>query len=1343
MKKLFTLLLLVFSFYAFAAPAPGNDECNTAQVLARQSGIMCTSTFAATTIDATASSQTAIYNTDKDDDIWFEITLAPGQTEGKIQVSGIVYAGTAVDIVFELWTPDCGTRLPYSLAGGTVGDFQWNLTGLTSGTYKVRAYTNNTSTRASFNICFLAGPINDDCANATMAPVQNGTCNTAAPATTMEASGSSQTAFIPAYADDDVWYKFTTGPTGTAGTVKVVIRIIDVNYGLNTPESIALELRDASGGICNNAYINSTILPETGGSFSVNNLDPSTQYSVRIYTNNNTSRIVSFGFCVFAPVPPANDDCASPTDISLSSNTGFVVQADGTIGASASSQTSGDGSGKDDDVWFSFTTPASALSGQAVISDHSYSTGSGQPVFELWDNCGSSFLAWNFGSLSWNMGGLTLAPSTTYRLRVYTYGSSSRFNTFKVTVNLLLPPPANDTYAGAVTLPLNAGNTCTSAATGGTTIGANQEPGYPACGGATQRKDVWYKFTATKTTALIQLTNVGLVSGSSSTLVMDVFEGSNTGPLKLCSNTGTLDFDASAPGATLTIGTNYFIRVYNQDASSSSTFDLCTRVSLGLTFSNCNNAVSMPVSTDEFCVGAVRLTNVDANKGTLSPGCTVDQWNSIWVKFVAPSNPGDHQLSIQNYQVVTGSMPTFYVSMYSGTCGSLTQINCNIGGLQDIPATLTPGQTYFVNIETYTAASQGNFDVCIRRKPGVPTNAACASAQVLTATSNASAPYVNGTTLGVTVASTQDCFSMNTPNRIVWYKFTATATSHFVDIRDFVQLSSNANGAGIRVRQGTCAALTDLSSPVCVFAVANQNQKITGLTIGNEYFIEVMENTFNGGPVSYKIRVIGDAPPANDESSGAITLVQSPDCTPVSHTLRFSTLSSATAPSGTFSEDVWFKFTAVATSATVSMVSRLAPNPQIALYAADATTLLNDGNFGSATFSSLVIGNVYYLRILNAGTASANPNEDFTICVTGTPASAVASEPTPGSCIQNDNTVTSTNSGTWLHFLKSGNIIASVLDVPGGGGMGAMTAKYFVNTGAVRSDAGGEEYLDRNIDIAPAIQPTNPVTVRLYFSKTEFQRLVGANDGDGNDVYWLNDLKISKFSNLTCQSVIGTTGELLYAISGYGNFGGNAYYLDVIVPSFSSFYVMNTTGVLPVTCGGFNYERKNSSVRLSWRTLTEINASHFEIQRSFNGTEFHKIGMVQANGNPSAYGFVDASAGDNVVYYRLLSVDKDGSGKFACNTIKASVAGVRQPIFGNAYPNPVTNEINVKMNRSYNGNVGLQVIDATGHIVLTRSTVVHPSDSKIRMQLLNLPKGVYALRLQTAEGVETIRFTKH
>ena len=95
----------------------------------------------------------------------------------------------------------------------------------------------------------------------------------------------------------------------------------------------------------------------------------------------------------------------------------------------------------------------------------------------------------------------------------------------------------------------------------------------------------------------------------------------------------------------------------------------------------------------------------------------------------------------------------------------------------------------------------------------------------------------------------------------------------------------------------------------------------------------------------------------------------------------------------------------------------------------------------------------------------------------------------------------------------------------------------------------------------------------------------------------------------------------------------------------------NACVILPVTLLQFRANKQNDDVLLEWTTEQEINFQWFEIERSLDGVNFTKAGVVYGRGGitRNAYSYTDINAIDNgyVIYYRLKMVDKDGLYKYS------------------------------------------------------------------------------------------------
>ncbi|MDA8886420.1 hypothetical protein N9I68_02465 [Bacteroidia bacterium] len=83
------------------------------------------------------------------------------------------------------------------------------------------------------------------------------------------------------------------------------------------------------------------------------------------------------------------------------------------------------------------------------------------------------------------------------------------------------------------------------------------------------------------------------------------------------------------------------------------------------------------------------------------------------------------------------------------------------------------------------------------------------------------------------------------------------------------------------------------------------------------------------------------------------------------------------------------------------------------------------------------------------------------------------------------------------------------------------------------------------------------------------------------------------------------------------------------------------TVLLPVEHTSFDAKRDQSITNLSWKTASELNNSHFEIERSTNGVDFKTIGSVTGNGTSNelnSYTFQNQNS-ISTAYCRLKQLD--------------------------------------------------------------------------------------------------------
>lgn len=185
------------------------------------------------------------------------------------------------------------------------------------------------------------------------------------------------------------------------------------------------------------------------------------------------------------------------------------------------------------------------------------------------------------------------------------------------------------------------------------------------------------------------------------------------------------------------------------------------------------------------------------------------------------------------------------------------------------------------------------------------------------------------------------------------------------------------------------------------------------------------------------------------------------------------------------------------------------------------------------------------------------------------------------------------------------------------------------------------------------------------------------------------------------------------------------------VTNFSPFTLASTTGnnPLPIELLSFTAKPEGDNVRIDWITATEVNSSHFEVERSSDGLYFEPIATVNAAGNSAvlqSYTTMDAAPINGVNYYRLRMVDLDGTVEYS----PVKIVTFEQDNSLVLYPNPVANELTIQSDANVKS---VQVYGLDGKLVLDQPIGAR---GVISMSLETLESGVYLVHINT--GTDTV-----
>lgn len=167
---------------------------------------------------------------------------------------------------------------------------------------------------------------------------------------------------------------------------------------------------------------------------------------------------------------------------------------------------------------------------------------------------------------------------------------------------------------------------------------------------------------------------------------------------------------------------------------------------------------------------------------------------------------------------------------------------------------------------------------------------------------------------------------------------------------------------------------------------------------------------------------------------------------------------------------------------------------------------------------------------------------------------------------------------------------------------------------------------------------------------------------------------------------------------------------------------------LPVNILSVNGYKNGAGINVEWKTTNEINLVSYEVERSNNGVNFVKVASTKATGTITTindYLWFDASPKSGYNYYRIKSINKDGSFQFS--TVKRVLIDKTNNSI-NIYPNPVRNgNFQVEINNLVAGKYTISLFNLAGQVILNKY-VDHSGGTLIqKITEVDFPSGLYQL----------------
>ena len=527
-----------------------------------------------------------------------------------------------------------------------------------------------------------------------------------------------------------------------------------------------------------------------------------------------------------APVVPVNDVCATAAELFPDSITEWT-----TVHATGGGE-SACGSEDKFDVWFTFTSPMATDNLYAfTIAPGSFNTAA---TLTAYDGCGGDVLSCQaYNPLTNPDMTLVVAVGAGETIKLRVAGQGATQDDFAMWVLTQGPAAGNAVCADAE--PVSVG-VPVAVDTNGAPTGSEID-----CGNGVGLGDfygLWYSFTAPAEGYYRVATDYPAFPDSPRT-TLHVLNACD-GPAIICSNSGDAQSENElAAAATLLIGANetVYLRVA-YDNNQRGMMELTVDGPLPAPPAVANDTCATAQVIGAMPFDATTDITIAGDDGTV---CLFDNQQpalaGVWYTFTPASNAW----LVASASTSDGSREA-RVTVFTGSCGSLTQVVCPGFGQTGAPIALTGGTTYYL----LASVSEGNGAIGYGttlsvefETPVPPSNDHCVSA----ATVDSSSWQAEVSTLLADADAPQPtCIGQGgVLNNAVWYKIT-TATAGTLTVHgegtNFDQYLYSPGGA---LFGGSCGALTEIAcdSPINGWFITREFDITAELAAGQTYYLAV------------------------------------------------------------------------------------------------------------------------------------------------------------------------------------------------------------------------------------------------------------------------------------------------------------------------------------------------------------------------------------------------------------------------------------------------------------------------------------------------------------------------
>jgi hypothetical protein len=190
--------------------------------------------------------------------------------------------------------------------------------------------------------------------------------------------------------------------------------------------------------------------------------------------------------------------------------------------------------------------------------------------------------------------------------------------------------------------------------------------------------------------------------------------------------------------------------------------------------------------------------------------------------------------------------------------------------------------------------------------------------------------------------------------------------------------------------------------------------------------------------------------------------------------------------------------------------------------------------------------------------------------------------------------------------------------------------------------------------------------------------------------------------------------------------------------SFSTFTLgslSNGLNPLPLNLLNFKASILGNDHLISWETTEEIDMDYFEVEKSYDGTNWQHLSTIKATNvahNINHYNTLDKNTINGLHYYRLKQFNIDGSYEYSKNISLKKENLIKETI--TIAPNPVQNQFKFINQQNNEDLIQWKLYNAFGKLILTGEN----KQNQI-IDLSNIPNGMYYIHILKDNNSENIK----